>query len=84
MTSTANRLLGPLLVFLFIGISLQSAAAQETDIFASLERVRQTLVAPPALPDDSQVASGGPKIVEVRLVIDEKEIEGRLVPGSGP
>ena len=79
MTSFANRLLGLPLVFLFVAISLQSAA-QETDISASLKRVRQTLVAPPALPDHSQVALGGPRIIEVRLVIDEKEVE--VAPGA--
>ena len=67
MTNTANRLLGPVLVLLFVAVSLQSAA-QQTDISASLERVKQTLVAPPALPDHSQVASGGPTIVEVRPI----------------
>lgn len=40
-----------------------------------LERVEQILVAPPALPEHTQVALGGPKIVEVRMVIEEKEIE---------
>ena len=68
MTSFANRLLGPPLVFLFVAISLQSAA-QETDISASLKRVRQTLVAPPALPDHSQVALGGPTIMWVSQVL---------------
>lgn len=40
-----------------------------------LERVTQTLVAPPFLPAHSQVATGAPKIVEVRLEIEEKLIE---------
>ncbi len=79
MTSTANRLLGPLLLSLFVSVSLPSAA-QETDTSVSLKRVRQTLVAPPALPDHSQMASGGPSIVEVRLLIEEKEIE--VAPGA--
>ena len=70
----ANRLLGPLFVSLFVAVSMPSAA-QETDPLASLKRVRQTLVAPPALPEHSQVALGGPRIVEVRLVIEEKQIE---------
>ena len=42
---------------------------------ASLPRVRQALVAPPFLPEHEQVASGGPKIVEVTLVIEEKLME---------
>ena len=44
-----------------------------TDI-ASLERVTQTLVAPPFLPVHDQVAVGAPKVVQVRMVIEEKLI----------
>ena len=54
------------------------AVAQETqpakvDI-SSLPRVKQTLVAPPFLPEHEQVAVGGPKIVEVALTIEEKKM----------
>lgn len=42
---------------------------------AGLERVTQSLVAPPFLPVHQQVDNGKPKIVEVRLVIEEKLIE---------
>ncbi len=37
-----------------------------------LERVTQTLVPPPFLPAHDQIASGPPKVVQVRLVIEEK------------
>jgi nitrite reductase (NO-forming) len=37
-----------------------------------LERVTQTLVPPPFLPEHDQIALGGPKIVQVRLVVEEK------------
>lgn len=40
-----------------------------------LERVTQTLVAPPFLPDHVQVVEGDPKVVQVRMVIEEKLIE---------
>ncbi|MFW5451393.1 MAG: copper-containing nitrite reductase [Methylophagaceae bacterium] len=40
-----------------------------------LERVTQILVAPPFLPEHDQVAKGGPKIVEMTMVIEEKEME---------
>ena len=40
-----------------------------------LERVTQELVPPPFLPKHDQVATGKPKIVQVRMVIEEKEIE---------
>lgn len=45
-----------------------------------LERVTQEMVAPPLLPKHQQVAAGGPKIVEVTLVIAEKKIE--IAPGD--
>lgn len=38
-------------------------------------RVKQQLVAPPGVPKHQQKASGTPKIIEVTLVIQEKEIE---------
>jgi nitrite reductase (NO-forming) len=41
---------------------------------AALPRVRQTLVAPPFVPEHEQ-ASSGPKVVEIMLIIEEKEIE---------
>ena len=40
-----------------------------------LERVTQTVVLPPMMPVHEQVATGAPKIVEVRLEIEEKLIE---------
>lgn len=40
-----------------------------------LRTVVQHLVAPPHLPIHDQAAVGGPKIVQVRLVIEEREIE---------
>ena len=39
-----------------------------------LERVTQTLVAPPFVPQHDQVALGKPKVVVVKLSIEEKEI----------
>jgi nitrite reductase (NO-forming) len=40
-----------------------------------LDRVVQTPVAPPFLPAHDQVAISGPKVVQVRMVIEEKLIE---------
>lgn len=40
-----------------------------------LKRVVQELVKPPFLPKHNQVAIGGPKVVKIRLVIEEKEIQ---------
>ena len=41
----------------------------------NLPRVKQKLVSPPFIPEHEQVAIGGPKIVEVEFIIEEKEIE---------
>ena len=41
----------------------------------ALERVTQTLVAPPFVPVHDQVAKGAPKVVQVRMVIEEKLIQ---------
>ncbi len=46
---------------------------------ATLERVKQPLLPPPFLPVHEQVATGGPKVVEVRMVVEEKQIE--VAPG---
>ena len=40
-----------------------------------LKRITQELVAPPFLPKHDQVAIGSPKVVQVRLVVDQKEIQ---------
>ena len=50
-----------------------SAAAAEAAMLPVI-RVKQELVAPPFLPEHDQVATGGPKIVEVTLVIEEKKM----------
>ena len=42
---------------------------------ATLPRIRQVLVAPPNFPDHEQVASTGPRIVEIEMTIKEKKIE---------
>ncbi len=40
-----------------------------------LERVTQELVAPPFLPLHEQVATGEPRVIQIKMVIEEKEIE---------
>jgi nitrite reductase (NO-forming) len=51
----------------------ESRAEEATDI-AKLPRVKQTLVAPPFLPEHKQVAEGGPKVIEVTLTVEEKKM----------
>lgn len=53
----------------------KQAVATSTAKAPDLPRVRQTLVAPPFVPDHEQVATGGPKIIEVEMVIEEKIIQ---------
>lgn len=45
-----------------------------------LERVKLELVAPPMVPEHEQVATGGPKVVEVVFEIEEKKME--IAPGD--
>ena len=52
--------------------SAQAATSLSASHLANLPRVRQKLVAPPFAPEHDQVAKGGPKVVEIRLVIEEK------------
>ncbi len=49
-------------------------ATSQIDI-ATLPRVKQTLVAPPLVPEHEQVATTGPKVVEVTMTIIEKKVE---------
>ena len=58
---------------------IAGSAYAETDL-SELERVTQELVAPPYLPAHEQVNTGPPRIVEIRLVVEEKEIE--IAPGA--
>jgi len=44
-----------------------------------LERVTQTLVNPPFLPVHDQIAKGDPKVVQMTMIVEEKEIE--VTPG---
>jgi nitrite reductase (NO-forming) len=53
--------------------SAQAASLSSAQI-ADLPRVAQEMVAPPFLPKHDQRATGGPKVVEVRMVIEEKKM----------
>ncbi len=67
-----RRLLGSLAGLAFaVGCSsrTESGSAESAD---TLERVTQSLVVPPAVPVHDQVAVGAPKVVQVRMVIEEK------------
>lgn len=52
--------------------SAQAAISRTAREIADLPRVMQKLVAPPFAPHHEQVATAGPRVVETRLVIEEK------------
>ncbi len=54
---------------------LLSPAAGQAAGTEGLERVTQKLVAPPFMPEHDQAYDGPPRVVEVRMTIEEKEIE---------
>ncbi len=60
--------------FLLLGLLMNGLPALAASV-DNLERVTQTLVAPPFLPEHDQVATGRPKVVQVRFEIEEKLIE---------
>ena len=64
--------------------AMTGTVASGTTAFRSdvqdLPRVRQQLVDPPFVPDHAQVAEGGPKVVEVELVVRE---DRRVIDDDG-
>jgi nitrite reductase (NO-forming) len=69
----------PCICAVVLAVSSIATGAHAEDL-AGYERVTQKLVAPPFLPEHDQVAKGEPKIVEIRMVIEEKEME--VAPGA--
>ena len=50
------------------------ASMSEAEI-AALPRIKQVLVDPPFLPEHEQVAPSGPRIIEVTMTVEEKQVE---------
>lgn len=50
-------------------------ASMSEEEIAALPRVKQELVAPPFAPEHEQVASGGPKVIEVTMTTPEVQME---------
>lgn len=75
-------LLGFVVTILLFGCSSDDSVVDAVDDTNpdDLQRVIQTLVTPPMLPAHEQVATGDPKVVEVRLEVVEKLIE--VEPGG--
>ena len=55
-------------------VNLFGFSVQATEI-SELDRITQELVAPPFLPVHSQIADSEPKVVEIRMVLEEKEMQ---------
>jgi len=72
-TGTPLRLAASLLLAL-ASASLLLASPALADV-SGLKRVTQTLVAPPGVPAHDQVASGPPRVVQVRFEIEEKRMK---------
>ncbi len=68
MTRILSLIAGICLAFACV----DAANADAANDIGHLERITQELVLPPSLPDHEQTASGDPKIVQVRMVIEEK------------
>ncbi|NOQ13816.1 MAG: nitrite reductase, copper-containing [Methyloprofundus sp.] len=58
----------------FFSQTLQSAELPNIPI-DTLERVTQELVAPPLLPEHTQRTDSVPKVIQVRMVVEEKEMQ---------
>lgn len=72
ITKIANKILISFFLLLSTLMFSHHVVAKGVD---SLERVPQELVAPPFLPKHEQIAAGPSKVVQIRMVIEEKEIE---------
>ncbi len=67
-----RSILNVMLTLGFLIACVTNAGAVIETKSSKLERVTQKLVAPPFFPDHEQVAKGAPKVVQVRMVIEEK------------
>ncbi len=66
-----QNLLGLAIVVLSCGAVLPAAAVPAD----SLQRVTETLVPPPGVPEHEQVDTGPPKVIEVRMEVEEKRMQ---------
>lgn len=57
------------------GLPGYKVGQQVAEGFDKLERVKQTLVAPPMVPEHSLESPAAPRVVQIEMFIEEKEIE---------
>ena len=71
---SGSAAVGTGLVIAQVATSATHAASLSPAEIAGLPRVTQEMVTPPYLPKHDQVAKDGPKVVEVRFVVEEKKM----------
>jgi nitrite reductase (NO-forming) len=69
-----KRIQWAVLALLVIGLAASPALADKKSKAKGLKRVTQTLVKPPLVPKHDQKAKGSPKIVEVRMEVNERKL----------
>lgn len=83
-----NAVVTNVLFFLVLVLNSCSSSGNKSSAFGTppdedvdnLKHVIEELVPPPFLPKYNQVAEGGPKVVEVKLTVEEKKME--IAPGA--
>jgi nitrite reductase (NO-forming) len=75
MSKFILKIIGIWLVFFNATFASTQAMAEQGAPTASLQRVTQKLVKPPFLPNHDQVVKGSPRVVQIRMVIEEKLME---------
>jgi nitrite reductase (NO-forming) len=72
------KLIPLLIAFIFFLSGCNSSSSKNIHSVSNangLDSVVQTLVAPPFLPQHDQIARGGPKVIKIRLVAEEKLVD---------
>lgn len=67
-----NKFFLALTVILGFSLSVQSVFSIEID---EMERVVQQLVAPPFLPEHTQIANSEPQVIQITMTVEEKEMQ---------
>ena len=72
MLKLSQRMMGVALLGLCGSLATTQGVLAQGGAATGMQRVTQQLVNPPLLPQHEQVAKGAPKVVQIRMVIEEK------------
>ena len=72
MLKLSQRMMGAALLGLCGSLATTQGVLAQGGAATGMQRVTQQLVNPPLLPQHEQVAKGAPKVVQIRMVIEEK------------